>query len=209
MLKDRSARTLLAVVTLVAAILLAVRLVIESAPVRDWLLTGILFLVSAALWVGLIDEDRTDVAESGTEATVAKAKESIAKAEAAVDDKVAAVQEPAVKAPPPPAPPPPEPKPAPVVEDKTPSADDPDDVDDLTRIEGIGPKYRDALLDGGFKTFDQVAKASAADLLAALKAAGMRRPASLVTWAEQAGLAAGDDWEGLDKLQEELKGGKR
>jgi predicted flap endonuclease-1-like 5' DNA nuclease len=218
MLKDRSTRTLVAVVTLVAAILLAVRLVIESAPIGDWLLTGILFLVSSALWVGLIDDERTETLESVPEAaktgaeeatakaetTVEKAKEAVAKAEAAVG-KAATVKEPV-----PPAPVV-EPKsvPEPVVEEKAPAAVEPEEIDDLTRIEGIGPKYRDALINAGFKTFDEIAKASAADLLAALKAAGMRRPASLVTWSEQAGYAAGDDWEGLDKLQEELKGGKR
>ena len=209
MTKDRSTRTLIAVVTLVAAVLVAVRLVIVSAPAGDWVLAGILFLISSALWVSLADEalsegedamsetpkTAADEANAKAVATVAKAKVAVAKAEVAVG-KAAIAKEPepvvAEKAPPP-----------------EPTADEPDEIDDLTRIEGVGPKYRDALVDAGLKTFDQIAKASTADLLMALKAAGMRRPASIITWAEQAGYATRDDWEGLDKLQEELKGGRR
>jgi predicted flap endonuclease-1-like 5' DNA nuclease len=83
------------------------------------------------------------------------------------------------------------------------------EVDDLTRVEGVGPKYRDALLAAGIQTFDQLAKLSEDELGAIVKAAKMRRPASMATWAEQASYAARDDWEGLDKLQAELKGGRR
>mgnify|MGYP001035149878 CR=1 FL=1 len=39
--------------------------------------------------------------------------------------------------------------------------------------------------------------------------AGMRRPRSIETWAEQAELAAKGDWDALEKLQDELSGGRR
>jgi len=81
--------------------------------------------------------------------------------------------------------------------------------DDLTRIEGIGPKYHDALAIGGIDTFAKLAAASEDDILAAVKAAGMRRNRSMPTWAEQAALAAKGDWDGLAKLQDELAGGRR
>lgn len=81
--------------------------------------------------------------------------------------------------------------------------------DDLTRVEGIGPKYRDALLAAGIDTFDTLASTSQEKLEEIIKAAGMRRAASMATWREQAALAAKNDWEGLAKLQTELSGGRR
>ncbi|MFW5691749.1 MAG: DUF4332 domain-containing protein [Chloroflexota bacterium] len=96
---------------------------------------------------------------------------------------------------------------APVEEVKTEAEED--EPDDLTRIEGIGPKYRDALIAAGINTFAELAQASMADIEAAAEAAGMRRAASMETWVEQARLAAANDWEGLDKLQQNLSGGRR
>lgn len=82
-------------------------------------------------------------------------------------------------------------------------------ADDLTRVEGIGPKYQEVLTAAGITTFAQVAQADLARLEQIIKDAGMRRPASIETWAEQAGYAAKGDWEGLEKLQGELTGGRR
>jgi predicted flap endonuclease-1-like 5' DNA nuclease len=81
--------------------------------------------------------------------------------------------------------------------------------DDLERIIGIGPKYRDALRTAGIKTFEHLASASVAELEAAVQAAGLPRSASIHTWAEQARLAAKNDWEGLNALQEALDRGRR
>ena len=82
-------------------------------------------------------------------------------------------------------------------------------ADDLTKIEGVGPKIAELLQQAGIATFADLAKAKAADLKKILEAAGKRflvhDPA---TWAEQAKLAAKADWEKLGKLQATLKGGK-
>ena len=80
--------------------------------------------------------------------------------------------------------------------------------DDLTRIEGIGPKYREALVEAGIRTFQDLAKSSEEQLREALSNAGMRRAASMPTWAEQARLAGEGDWEGLYTLQGQLRGGR-
>lgn len=82
-------------------------------------------------------------------------------------------------------------------------------VQDLTRIEGIGPKYRDALIAAGVTTFAQLAEMSVERLVEIAEGAGMRRAASMETWAEQAQLAADREWEALDKLQDKLNAGRR
>ena len=82
--------------------------------------------------------------------------------------------------------------------------------DDLTRIEGVGPKVADLLRDNGIRTFHALSKASVAKLQNLLSKGGrgfwLRKPD---TWPEQAGLAASKDWEALDKMQAELRGGNR
>jgi predicted flap endonuclease-1-like 5' DNA nuclease len=83
------------------------------------------------------------------------------------------------------------------------------DPDDLTQIEGIGPKMSNALIAAGITTFAQLARTPETELRAAVEAAGMRLAPSLPTWAEQASFAAGGSWAGLDDLQAELKGGRR
>lgn len=81
--------------------------------------------------------------------------------------------------------------------------------DDLTLIEGIGPKMSAALKAAGLDSFAKVARATEADLRAAIQNAGMRFAPSLTTWAEQAAFAAVGDWDGLKKLQQNLTAGRR
>lgn len=83
-------------------------------------------------------------------------------------------------------------------------------ADDLTKIEGVGPKIAELLKNGGIATFAELAKAKAATLKGILDAAGKRyQMHDPATWPTQAALAAKGDWEKLSKLQEELKGGRR
>jgi len=82
-------------------------------------------------------------------------------------------------------------------------------ADDLTRIEGIGAKMNAALQAAGIRTFADLAAASEDALRKAIEDAGMRLAPSLSTWAEQAALAAADDWDGLQQLQDTLVGGRR
>ncbi|PWH17404.1 MAG: hypothetical protein DDG60_02110 [Anaerolineae bacterium] len=80
--------------------------------------------------------------------------------------------------------------------------------DDLTTLEGIGPKVAKLLAGIGITTFQQLAEADLATLRQALDTAGYKymEPAG---WVEQAALAAKGDMEGLKKLQETLKGGRK
>ena len=81
-------------------------------------------------------------------------------------------------------------------------------ADDLVKIEGIGPKVAGILKEAGIATFDDLAHAKAVDVQKILDAAGlqMMRPEG---WIEQARLAARNDWTAFEKLQSELKGGRK
>jgi len=81
-------------------------------------------------------------------------------------------------------------------------------LDDLKKIEGIGPKIAGVLENSGISTFEQLSNTSVMVLEQILKNANLRlaRPA---TWPQQASYAANGDWEGLRAFQEQLKGGVR
>ncbi len=81
-------------------------------------------------------------------------------------------------------------------------------ADDLTVLEGIGPKVAKLLAGIGITTFKQLAQADLAKLRETLDSVGYKymEPAG---WVEQAALAAKGDEAGLKKLQEELKGGRK
>ena len=80
-------------------------------------------------------------------------------------------------------------------------------ADDLTVIEGIGPKIAAWLGEAGISSFAQLAAADPRDLAAILHARGFRL-ANPATWPQQAALAARGDWEELAKLKTRLKGGR-
>lgn len=88
------------------------------------------------------------------------------------------------------------------------SAPEPSEPDDLRRIEGIGPRISEVLQERGITTFEQVAATSVESLREILTEAGIRI-ADPGTWPEQASLAAADEWEELEALQGQLKGGRR
>ncbi len=80
--------------------------------------------------------------------------------------------------------------------------------DDLTTLEGIGPKVAKLLESIGITSFQQLAEADLTKLRQTLDGAGYNymEPAG---WVEQAALAAQGDTEGLQRLQASLKGGRK
>ena len=81
-------------------------------------------------------------------------------------------------------------------------------ADDLTVIEGIGPKINDLFKDAGLKTFAQVAKATVPQMRTILDNGGSRyRIANPSTWSQQATLADSNQWAALKVLQDELSAG--
>ena len=81
--------------------------------------------------------------------------------------------------------------------------------DDLTRIEGIGPKISSLLQAAGITTFTQLAATDVSRLKQIIAEAGLATLADPATWPEQASLAAAGQWNALETLQDELKGGRR
>ncbi len=94
---------------------------------------------------------------------------------------------------------------------ETEAPEEPPGPDDLTRIEGIGPKISAVLQQAGITTFAQLADTDLARLEQILEEADPRllRLSSPATWREQAALAAAEEGEALQALQKELKAGRR
>lgn len=82
-------------------------------------------------------------------------------------------------------------------------------TDDLTRIEGIGPKISSVLAAAGITTFRELSNTSVDELQRILAAADLRGSfGDPTTWAAQAEMAADGRWDDLDALQQSLKGGR-
>lgn len=82
--------------------------------------------------------------------------------------------------------------------------------DDLTIIEGIGPKINQLFIDADISTFAQLSQTPVEKMQQVLTEAGSRFSlANPETWAEQATLAANNQWQALKALQDELDGGRR
>ncbi len=81
-------------------------------------------------------------------------------------------------------------------------------ANDLTIVEGIGPKINELFHSNGIKTFAALADATVPQMRAILDTGGSRfRIANPSTWAQQAALAADNKWAELKKLQNALSGG--
>jgi predicted flap endonuclease-1-like 5' DNA nuclease len=91
------------------------------------------------------------------------------------------------------------------------AAEAPPVLDDLKRIEGIGPKLSSVLQEAGIATFAQLAEMEVGQIEQILEEADPRllRLANPSTWPEQAALAAAGEWDALEALQSGLKRGRR
>lgn len=188
---NRSVRVFLAVVLFVLAALIAINNIVgQQTELSAWWLPLLLVIIGLALlllpagwsWRGV---SRAEEAEA--DAAVQALQAPPAPALLAAPEPVAA----AISAP----------EPAAAVEPAQP--------DDLTKVEGIGPKMDAALKAAGITTFARLAQTSEDDLRAAVAAAGMHFAPSIPTWAEQAGYAARGDWDGLAAFQAALTAGRK
>ena len=81
--------------------------------------------------------------------------------------------------------------------------------DDLTVVEGIGPKIQELLHQNGIKTWHGLSETSVSRLQEILHSAGERyRIHDPSTWAKQAGMAHEGKWDLLKEYQDFLDGGK-
>ena len=78
--------------------------------------------------------------------------------------------------------------------------------DDLTKVEGIGPKIAETLVSWGVVTFADLAKTDSTKIAEMI--ADVRGNHVPDTWPEQAKMAADGKWDELKKWQDELDGGK-
>lgn len=94
---------------------------------------------------------------------------------------------------------------APVVAEEAPAPA----ADDLTKIEGIGPKVNELLQTAGVTTFAALAGASHEQLKGILADAGSRyQMMDPTTWPQQSQLATDGKWDELQVLQDKLDGGR-
>lgn len=77
--------------------------------------------------------------------------------------------------------------------------------DDLTLLEGVGPKIANLLSVAGYKSYSNVADSTIEDLKSVLSKGGSNYIGhDPSTWAEQAKLAAAGKWAELNKLKDKL-----
>ena len=81
-------------------------------------------------------------------------------------------------------------------------------IDDLTLIEGIGPKIKTVLNQAGIRTFADLSQKPYQELVDILGKANIRI-SDPETWPEQAGLLEVGKLDELKALQEKLRGGRR
>ncbi|MCL4151251.1 UNVERIFIED_CONTAM: hypothetical protein GTU68_015443 [Idotea baltica] len=83
-------------------------------------------------------------------------------------------------------------------------------ADDLKKIEGVGPKAAEALVNAGLDTFVKISKAKPEAIEAILSEASSRLGHLVAnTWPQQAKLAADGKWDELKELQDNLDGGRK
>lgn len=85
----------------------------------------------------------------------------------------------------------------------------PKQLDNLKRVEGIGPKIAEVLRVNGIDTFAKLAKMTPDQIKEMLNSAGERFSFQDPTsWPDQARMAADGEWDKLRKWQDELKAGR-
>ncbi len=83
-----------------------------------------------------------------------------------------------------------------------------DKADDLTKIEGIGPKAAEALVNASIDTYAKLAKAKADKIKAVLTEASSRMAhLDPTSWPKQSKMAADGKWDELKEWQDNTKGG--
>lgn len=204
---DQDTKSTLATVAMVAAFAFGINGIVttdEGANYMSWSLG--LFVIAVLFWIWIRRDHLAQQHDEAIKAAEEAAQRAEELAKVAADKASSRLDETPVPAQPTDE----EPDVAEVTEE--PAVDEnlePTEPDDLSKIEGIGPVYQQILKDAGVATFEAISQKSTAELEQIITDAGKRRPASIVTWVEQAELAAKGDWDTLQKLQDSLDGGRR
>ncbi|MCY3834731.1 MAG: hypothetical protein OXG85_17095 [Chloroflexi bacterium] len=169
---NQNAKSMIAIMALVGAIILALNAVVAPNSGRDMISWSIGLLALAILfWIWI---RREALVERGADPAAA-AEDAAAEAEAlAKRREVRRESEPA----------------------------DSGEADDLTKIKGIAAGYQRILNEAGIHSYSALASVSADDLRAIFRGAGRAAPAGLETLPRQAAYAAKGDWDGLRAFQD-------
>ena len=79
--------------------------------------------------------------------------------------------------------------------------------DDLTKVEGIGPKIAETLTEAGVSTFAELSKKSSEEIQEIIT--DVRGSHDSETWPKQAEMAVEGKWDELKAWQDELDGGSK
>ncbi len=170
----QNAKSMLTVMALVGAIIVALNAVILGAGGRDLFPLSLGLLALALLfWLWL----RRDAMAGASDDAVKAAQAAAAEAETLAKRRE-------------------------VRRDAPPSTSA--EAEDLTRIKGIAAGYQRILNEAGICTYAALAQASADELRAIFSAASRAAPVGLETLPKQAELAAKGDWEGLQAFQDTM-----
>lgn len=176
---DRQARTLIAVAFLTLAAFLSADLLVQRAPLHNWLLPGILTVIGLLfVWLSVRPERELSTGDEWAEAALAPALAEGGQAAAALS--------------------------VPPLEASAETAA-PETGDDLTMIDGIGPKTAEALKAAGVTTFVALGEMKPEAIAEALRKEGGRPGGNLDTWPQQARFAARGDWSGMRRYVSSLK----
>ncbi|MFD2100764.1 30S ribosomal protein S2 [Flagellimonas iocasae] len=100
------------------------------------------------------------------------------------------------------------PAPAPKKEEKPAAKKEAPKADDLTKVEGIGPKAAEAIVNSGIATYAELAKADPEKIKEILtEASSNLAHLDPTSWPKQAKMAADGKWDELKEWQDSVKGG--
>ncbi len=171
---NQNAKSMLAAMALVGAIIVALNAVVLPAGGRDMFSLSLgLLAVAVLFWIWI----RRDAQAPGNDDAFQAAEEAAAEAEALAKRRE-------------------------VRQDVKPAASV--EPDDLTKIKGIAAGYQRILNEAGIRTYAALAAKSADELRAIFSAANRAAPANLESLPKQAELAAQGDWEGLQAFQDSI-----
>lgn len=171
---NQNGKSMLAMMALVGAVIVALNAVILGSAGRDMVPLSLGLLVVAMLfWLWIRQDAKAETSDDAVKA-----------AEDAADEAEALAMRREVRR---------ETQPSPSVE-----------PEDLTKLKGIAAGYQQILNDAGIHTYAAVARASADELRAIFSGASRAAPVGLETLPKQAELAAKGDWEGLKAFQDTI-----
>ena len=171
---NQNAKSMVATIALVGAIIVALNAVVLPAGGRDMFPLSLgLLAVAVLFWIWM----RRDALAPGSDEAAKAAEEAAAEAEALAKRRE-------------------------VRQDVKPAASV--EPDDLTLIKGIAAGYQRILNEAGIYTYEALAAKSADELRALFSAANRAAPANLESLPGQAEFAAKGDWEGLEAFQDSL-----